>query len=116
MTHGSAPDSAPESVALRTRLKPGMEATYESVHAVIPPELDAALRRAGVRTWRIWRSGLDLFHFVEVDDFDAMKAALADDPADIEWQIRINRLLDTDDDRSDTSTALGLVWELPVKE
>ncbi|WP_326569233.1 L-rhamnose mutarotase [Amycolatopsis rhabdoformis] len=112
MTHGPTP----QSVALRTRLKPGQEAAYESVHAVIPPELDTALRRAGVRTWRIWRSGLDLFHFVEVDDFDAMKAALADDPADIEWQIRINELLDTADDRNSTSAGLGLVWELPVKE
>ncbi|MFI5609349.1 L-rhamnose mutarotase [Amycolatopsis sp. NPDC051903] len=112
MTHGRTP----RSVALRTRLKPGQEATYESVHAVIPDELDAALRRAGVRTWRIWRSGLDLFHFVEVDDFEAMKAALAGDPADLAWQARINQLLDTDDDRGSTSTALGLVWELPGKE
>jgi L-rhamnose mutarotase len=124
MTHGSpppsapnsAPNSAPKRVALHTRLKPGREAEYETVHAVIPEDLDAALRRAGVRTWRIWRDGLDLFHFVEVDDFDAMRAALADDPADIAWQARINLLLDAADGGADTSSGLHQVWELPVKE
>jgi len=64
----------PQRVALHTKLKPGKEAEYESVHAVIPPELDTALRAAGVRTWRIWRTGLDLFHVVEVDDYAVMRA------------------------------------------
>lgn len=41
MTHGPAP----HTVALRTRLKPGMEKTYEEVHAVIPQDLDTALRQ-----------------------------------------------------------------------
>lgn len=31
-----------QRVALHTRLKPGKEAEYESVHAVIPPDLDWA--------------------------------------------------------------------------
>ncbi|WP_020661754.1 L-rhamnose mutarotase [Amycolatopsis benzoatilytica] len=109
MTHASAP----QTVALRTRLKPGTESTYEEVHAVIPQDLDAALRRAGVRSWRIWRDGLDLFHFVEVDDFEQMRAKLAVDPADIAWQERINALLDLD--RSELAHGLGLVWELPAE-
>ncbi|MBB1158832.1 MULTISPECIES: L-rhamnose mutarotase [Amycolatopsis] len=109
MTHGPAP----HTVALRTRLKPGMEKTYEEVHAVIPQDLDTALRRAGVRSWRIWRDGLDLFHFVEVDDFERMRAKLAGDPADIAWQKRINELLDLD--HSDVAHGLGLVWQLPAE-
>ena len=35
-------------VALHTRLKPGREAEYEQVHAVIPSDLEVALRDAGV--------------------------------------------------------------------
>ncbi|HEU4426066.1 MAG TPA: L-rhamnose mutarotase, partial [Pilimelia sp.] len=62
-----------QRVALHTRLKPGREAEYDAVHAVIPAELDAALRAAGVRTWRIWRDGQDLFHVVEVDDYRRMR-------------------------------------------
>jgi L-rhamnose mutarotase len=57
-----------ERIALHTRLKPGRQQEYEDVHAVIPSELDAALREAGVTNWRIWRGGQDLFHLVECED------------------------------------------------
>ncbi|MEQ0558689.1 L-rhamnose mutarotase [Amycolatopsis sp. NEAU-NG30] len=112
MTH----EPAPQRVALHTRLKPGKEADYERVHAVILPELDTALREAGVRTWRIWRNGLDLFHVVEVDDYAAMRAALRDHPANVPWQARMAELLDVQDDYSGGDTGIGLVWELPAKE
>ena len=100
-------------VALHTRLKPGKEREYERVHAVIPPELDIALREAGVSTWRIWRDGLDLFHLVEVTDYAAMRRALRDHPANVPWQARMAELLDVEDDYSGTDTGLDLVWELP---
>ncbi|GAA4530477.1 L-rhamnose mutarotase [Amycolatopsis samaneae] len=109
MTH----DRVPQTVALHTRLKPGKEAEYERVHAVIPAELDTALREAGVRSWRIWRDGLDLFHLVEVDDYAAMRAALRAHPANVPWQARMAELLDVEDDYSGNDTGLGLVWELP---
>ncbi|WP_158887773.1 L-rhamnose mutarotase [Amycolatopsis anabasis] len=102
-----------QRVALHTRLKPGQEAEYERVHAVIPPELDAALRAAGVRAWRIWRDGLDLFHVVEVEDYRAMRRALAAHPANVAWQARMAELLDVEDDYSGDDSGLGLVWELP---
>jgi L-rhamnose mutarotase len=105
-----------QRVALHTRLKPGKEGEYESVHAVIPPELDAALREAGVHTWRIWRNGPDLFHVLEVDDYAAMRAALRDHPANVPWQARMAELLAVEDDYSGNDSGIGLVWELPVKE
>jgi len=111
-THGSAP----QRVALHTRLKTGKEAEYESVHAVIPPELDTALREAGVHSWRIWRDGLDLFHVVEVDDYQAMRAFLRDHPANVPWQARMAELLDVEDDYSGGDSGIKPVWELPVKE
>ena len=79
-----------QRIALHTRLAPGKEAEYEQVHAVIPDELDAALREAGVRSWRIWRSGQDLFHVVEVEDYRHMRAFLRDHPANLPWQARMN--------------------------
>jgi L-rhamnose mutarotase len=102
-----------ERIALHTRLRPGHEDEYDRVHAVIPPELDAALRRAGVRTWRIWRDGLDLFHVVEVDDYQAMRRALRDDPVNVAWQARMDELLDVPDDYSGDDRGLHRVWELP---
>ncbi|WP_052864368.1 L-rhamnose mutarotase [Streptomyces niger] len=102
-----------ERIALHTRLKPGKEAAYERVHATIPDELDEALRAAGVHAWRIWRDGLDLFHLVEVEDYRAMRRALADHPANIPWQARMAGLLDVPDSYAGDDHGLDLVWELP---
>jgi L-rhamnose mutarotase len=102
-----------ERVALHTRLKAGREADYEAVHAVVPPELDAALRAAGVQAWRIWRDGQDLFHVVECDDYRAMRDQLREHPANVPWQARMAELLDVSDDYSGTDSGLQLVWELP---
>jgi L-rhamnose mutarotase len=102
-----------QRVALHTRLAPGKEAEYEKVHAVIPAELDAALREAGVHTWRIWRSGRDLFHVVEVEDYRRMRAYLRDHPANIPWQAQMAELLEVEDDYSGGDMGIPLVWELP---
>jgi L-rhamnose mutarotase len=83
------------------------------VHAVIPRELDDALRDAGVTTWRIWRDGQDLFHVVECEDYRAMRAHLREHPANVPWQARMDELLDVADDYGGTDRGLGLVWELP---
>ena len=103
----------PETIALHTRLKPGKEADYERIHAAIPSALDPRLREAGVRSWRIWRSGRELFHLVEVDDYSAMRHALADDPVNIEWQAQMAELLEVEDDYSGDDNGIGLVWALP---
>ena len=102
-----------QRIALHTKLKPGREADYERAHATIPDDLDAALRAAGVRSWEIWRDGVDLFHLVEVEDYQAMRRALADHPANIAWQARMAELLDVQDDYSGNDLGIGKVWELP---
>jgi L-rhamnose mutarotase len=100
-------------VALHTRLKPGREEEYERVHAVIPGDLDVALRDAGVSSWAIYRDGLDLFHVLEVEDYRAMRHALRDHPANVPWQARMAGLLDVEDDYSGDDDGLRKVWELP---
>ncbi|MFF1831898.1 L-rhamnose mutarotase [Paenarthrobacter sp. NPDC058040] len=102
-----------ESIALHTRLKPGADVAYAEAHANIPPELVAALKEAGVRNWRIWRSGQDLFHVVDVDDYQAMRRALTDHPANVPWQARMAELLEVQDDYSGNDSGIGKVWELP---
>jgi L-rhamnose mutarotase len=102
-----------ERIALHTRLKPGRERDYEAVHAVIPAELDIALREAGVTAWRIWRDGRDLFHVVECADYRAMRAHLREHPANLPWQARMAELLEVEDDYSGDDRGLPLVWELP---
>jgi L-rhamnose mutarotase len=102
-----------QTIALHTRLKPGKEQEYESVHAVIPADLDAALRKAGVHSWRIWRDRLDLFHVVEVEDYQHMRDLLREHPANVPWQARMAELLDVSDDYSGTDSGIRPVWELP---
>lgn len=102
-----------ESIALHTKLKPGTEDEYADAHAHIPPELVAALKEAGVKNWRIWRSGLDLFHVVDVENYPAMRHALADHPANIPWQARMAELLAVQDDYSGEDAGIQKVWELP---
>lgn len=102
-----------QRIALHTRLRPGKEEAYDAAHAVIPADLDAALREAGVHSWRIWRDGRELFHVVEVDDYQKMRHELRDHPANIPWQARMAELLEVEDDYSGNDLGLKFVWELP---
>ena len=101
-----------ERVALHTRLKAGMEDTYDSEHSEIPPALTEALREAGVHSWRIWRDGVDVFHVVECDDFVQMREFLNEHPANVPWQAQMGRLLDVTYDYSGDEPGLKFVWEL----
>ena len=101
-----------QRILTRTRLRAGSEAAYERVHAAVPPALAARLRAAGVQDWTIWRDGQDLVHLVEVDDYRAMRKALADDPVNAEWQAVVNPLLEADDDYSGSDDGIPRVWSL----
>ncbi|MCS6711738.1 L-rhamnose mutarotase [Brachybacterium sp. EF45031] len=102
-------------IALHTRAAAGREGDYDREHARIPDDLDAALRRAGVHSWRIWRDGQDLFHLVEVDDYAAMREQLRTDPANVAWQQHINQFLEVVDSYDGDDTGLDLVWQLPTR-
>ncbi len=102
-----------QTIALHTRLKPGKESEYDSVHARISDELDAALRAAGVVHWNIWRSGRELFHVVEVANYQSMRRELAANPVNIAWQAVMAGLLEVEDDYSGADSGLAKVWELP---
>ena len=100
-------------VALHTRLKPGAEAAYEAAHREVPAELTAAIRAAGVRSWTIWRSGLDLFHLVECEHYRGMLAQLEHLPVNVAWQARMAGLLEVVHDYSGEADAeLPVVWQL----
>lgn len=73
-------------VALHSVLKAGAAAGYEEAHQTIPDDLAASFEHLGIHNWTIWRSGQDLFHLVDCDDFVAAMNALRDDPANQRWQ------------------------------
>jgi L-rhamnose mutarotase len=100
-----------EFVGLRTCLKPGTEQAYKEAHDAIWPELLEAQRAAGIKRWIIFRDGLDLFHSVEADDFDAAIARLAMDPVELRWQAEMARFaVPLEDEARPASTRLELVY------
>jgi L-rhamnose mutarotase len=105
-------------VALHTRLLAGAEEEYERAHREVPAELVAAIRDAGAREWTIWRSGRELFHVIEVDDYERMLVRLESLPVNLAWQRRINALLEEVHDYSLEGAQAGLpvVWELSPRE
>lgn len=105
-----------QQIALHTRIAEGRELDYEREHQQIPSDLDAALREAGVHFWTIWRDGRDLFHLVEVEDYQAMRRHLATHPADVSWQEHINQFLEQVDSYEGDDMGIGQVWSLPLRD
>ena len=101
-------------IALHTRIRAGRIEEYERAHAEVPPALTEAIRAAGVTGWTIWRSGTDLFHVIECEDYTALLAYLNAQPVNAAWQARMAELLDVVHDYSagGAAAALPVAWEL----
>ncbi|MFC4535498.1 L-rhamnose mutarotase [Sphaerisporangium dianthi] len=100
-----------QRLAMRTRLRPGAEETYDREHASIPADLEAEMREAGVHSWKIWRDGLDLFHYIEVEDYAVLQEKLDRSAANAAWQVQMNRLLDGGG-FDPSSLGMRMVWEM----
>lgn len=83
-----------ERIGFSMRLLPGSEAEYRWRHAAVWPDLLADLRSAGARNYSIFLRGNDLFAYLEVDDFPAFTAAMADSEANARWQDEMAALID----------------------
>jgi len=100
-------------IGLRTRLRTDSIDLYEAAHRAVPEEVVAAVRQAGFTEWHIFRDELDLFHCIEVDDYDLAIAALARVPANLAWQEKMAPLTEVAHDQSGaTRDAMHLVWDL----
>jgi L-rhamnose mutarotase len=102
-------------IALHTKVKSDRIEEYEAAHRDVPAELTAAIRAAGALRWSIWRSGTDLFHLIECEDYSALLASLEQLPVNVVWQARMAELLDVAHDYSAAGGGAGLpeVWRLP---
>jgi len=100
-------------VGLHTRLKPGAEERYDELHAAVWPEVLAAIRAAGVTRWLIFRDGLELFHAIECDDYDAAISELAGLEVNRRWQAEVAPLMEVAHDYSGAADdRLPLIFEL----
>ena len=101
-------------IALHTRVRADRIAEYEQAHREVPTELTKAIRAAGATSWTIWRSGTDLFHLIDCDDYAALLAQLESLPVNVSWQTKMTELLDVVHDYSADGAEAGLpaVWQL----
>lgn len=101
---------------LHTRLHEDAVEDYDRLHARVPDDLLQALADAGVRDWRIWRDGCDVFHWLDVEDYQAMREHLRDHPANLAWQARVTALQATPDDYSGDDDGLPFVWSFRAQQ
>ncbi|MFD5190725.1 L-rhamnose mutarotase [Streptomyces sp. NPDC058357] len=101
-------------IALHTKVRADRIEEYEAAHREVPAELTAAIRAAGATSWTIWRSGTDLFHVIECEDYAVLLAELEQLPVNVAWQARMDELLDVAHDYSADGAEAGLpvAWEL----
>ena len=100
-------------VGLHTRLKPGEEDRYERYHRAVWPEVVAAIEKAGITRYFIFRDGLDLFHFIECEDYERAIAEIAKDPTSMKWEAEIAQMMAVTHDFSGESTdRMRKIWEL----
>jgi L-rhamnose mutarotase len=100
-------------VGLHTRLKPGVEERYEEYHRAVWPEVLQAIRRVGITKYVIFRDGLDLFHYIECQDYDHAIAELARDAVNIRWQKEMAPMMAVAHDFSGNSAdRLPMIFEL----
>jgi L-rhamnose mutarotase len=88
-----------QRIAFTINLNPGADpAEYKKRHDEIWPEMLAALRAAGIRNYSIFLDGSKLFAYLEVEDVERMKQALARDPTNARWQEYMRGLITLDVD------------------
>ena len=100
-------------VGLRTRIKAGSEGRYEEYHRAVWPEVVREIRRAGITKYVIFRDGLDVFHYIECDDYDRAIAEIAKDPTSMKWEAEISTMMESTHDFSgESSDRMTKIWEL----
>ena len=66
-------------------VRPGYEEEYKKRHDEIWPDMVAALKKAGIANYSIFRHGLTLFGYFETGDLKRTIAMLKDDPVNARW-------------------------------
>lgn len=88
-----------QRIGFTMRLKPGNEEEYRQRHDDIWPELVDLLRAKGLKNYTIFRSGLDLFGYVETDNPMAM-LELPQEELMQKWWAYMEPLMECNEDSS----------------
>ena len=75
-----------QRVAFVMRVKEGQQQEYIRRHQNVWPEVEADLKRAGFHRMSIFISGLQLFVYMEVDDYEQAARSLAQSSESVRWE------------------------------
>lgn len=102
------------SFAWTARLKAGREADYEQAHKVVPEDVAASIRAAGITNYSIFRHGQVLIGYFETADAARTTAHLKAAPANQAWRKRMSEFVEFDPDpATGFQRMLPLLWTLP---
>jgi len=80
-------------IAITMKIKKGSEKEYRTRHQEVWPELLADLKQAGCSRYSIYLRGLDLFAYMEVDDFQRYLSLMLTSQAASRWEERMSDIL-----------------------
>ena len=97
-----------QRIAFTMHIKPGSEEEYRRRHQQVWPELLADLKSAGCHNYSIYTRGLDLFAYMEVEDFQRFLRVMAASQASQRWEEHMSDIL-----VRETDPATGFPYVLP---
>lgn len=80
-------------IAFTMKIKPGSEEEYRRRHQQVWPDLLADLKAAGCSNYSIFIQGLDLFAYMEVEDFQRFLSVMATSQASQRWEDHMKDIL-----------------------
>ncbi len=75
-----------QRVAFTMRIKEGQQEEYIRRHKAVWPEVLEEAKRAGVHKSSIFMNGLELFVYMEVDDYAEAVRILGESPNSLRWE------------------------------
>jgi L-rhamnose mutarotase len=82
-----------QRVAFVMHIQPGAEAEYERRHRHVWPDMLAELKVAGCQNYSIFRDGLRLVAYLEVEDLDRYRTYLAGSAVAQRWEAHMSDIL-----------------------
>ena len=88
-------------VAYMLRIREGMEEEYVEAHRNVWPDLIQHLQDVGFHNYSIFKRGLNLFVYVEVEDFESSLKGLIDHPLYEKWGEKMEPVMERHPDCQD---------------
>jgi L-rhamnose mutarotase len=82
-----------QRIAFTMSIKPGTQEEYRRRHQQVWPELLADLKRAGCSRYSIYLQGVNLFAYMEVEDFQHFLSVMGASQVGERWEQRMSDIL-----------------------